>query len=157
MPATKLQEFLDQQHIKYISIRHSRAYTAQETAESAHISGKELAKTVMVKLDGKIAMAVLPAAEQLDLNLLKNNAHARTAMLASETEFTDLFPQCETGAMPPFGNLYQQDVYVEESLAADEMIAFNAGTHAELIQLRCSDYIRLVKPKVIRMSTRYIS
>ena len=157
MPAKKLKEFLDLQHIKYITIRHSRAYTAQETAEMAHISGKELAKTVMVKVNGKMAMAVLPADEQVDLELLKSNAHARTASLASEAEFTDLFPQCETGAMPPFGNLYNQDVYVEESLAADEFIAFNAGSHAELIQLHYSDYAKLVEPKVIRMSTRYIS
>ena len=157
MPVKKLKEFLDQQHIKYTTIQHSRAFTAQETAEMAHISGKELAKTVMVKLDGKMAMAVLPADEQVDLDLLKGNAHVSKAALASEAEFTDLFPQCETGAMPPFGNLYDQDVYVEESLAADETIAFNAGSHAELIQLRYSDYARLVKPNVIRMSTRYIS
>ena len=157
MPATRLKEFLDQQQIKYLTIRHSRAYTAQETAETAHISGKELAKTVMVKLDGKMAMAVLPADEQVDLELLKSSAHARSATLASETEFTKLFPQCELGAMPPFGNLYNQDVYVEESLTADETIAFNAGSHAELIQLHYSDYAKLVKPKVIRMSTRYIT
>ena len=157
MPATRLKEFLDQQHIKYVTIRHSRAFTAQETAETAHISGKELAKTVMVKLDGKMAMAVLPADEQVDLELLKSSAHARSATLASEAEFTKLFPQCEVGAMPPFGNLYNQDVYVEESLTADETIAFNAGSHAELIQLHYSDYAKLVKPKVIRMSTRYIT
>ena len=157
MPATRLMEFLDQQHIKYLTIRHSRAYTAQETAETAHIPGKELAKTVMIKLDGKMAMAVLPADEQVDLELLKSSARVRSAMLASEAEFTKLFPQCEVGAMPPFGNLYNQDVYVEESLTTDKTIAFNAGSHAELIQLNYSDYARLVKPKVVRMSTRYIT
>ena len=156
MPAKKLKEFLDSENIKYVSIMHSRAYTSQETAEMAHISGKELAKTVMVKLDGHLAMAVLPADEQVDLDLLKSNANAKKAVLATEGEFKNLFPQCETGAMPPFGNLYDQEVYVEESLTADDMIAFNAGSHSELIQLSYNDYARLVNPKVIRMSTKYI-
>ena len=156
MPVTKLKEFLDNEGIKYITILHSRAYTSQETAEKAHISGKELAKTVMLKIDGKMSMAVLPANEQIDLDLIKGNTHAKKVELASEDEFKDLFPQCEVGAMPPFGNLYDQDVFVEESLTRDETIAFNAGTHSELIQLNFSDYERLVEPKVVRMSTRYI-
>lgn len=156
MPVKKLKEFLDSENIKYITILHSRAYTSQETAESAHISGKELAKTVMIKLDGKMAMTVLPADEQIDLDLLKSNTNAKKAVLATEDEFRNLFPQCETGAMPPFGNLYGQEVYVEESLAADETIAFNAGSHSELIQLNYGDFVRLVQPRVIRMSTRYI-
>lgn len=156
MPAKKLKEFLDSENIKYVSILHSRAYTSQETAESAHISGKQLAKTVMIKLDGRMAMAVLPADEQVDLELLKSNTKAKKAVLAAEDEFRNLFPQCETGAMPPFGNLYGQKVYVEESLAADETIAFNAGSHSELIQLSYNDYARLVQPAVVRMSTRYI-
>ena len=155
MPAKKLKEFLDSENIKYISIMHSRAYTSQETAETAHISGKQLAKTVMVKLDGRMVMAVLPADEQIDLDLLKSNTNAKKAVLATEDEFRNLFSQCETGAMPPFGNLYGQDVYVEESLTADESIAFNAGSHSELIQLSYSDYKRLVNPVVVRMSTRY--
>ena len=100
--------------------------------------------------------AVLPADEQIDLDLLKSNTNAKKAVLATEDQFRNLFPQCETGAMPPFGNLYGQDVYVEESLTADETIAFNAGSHSELIQLNFSDFKRLVKPKVVRMSTRYI-
>lgn len=155
MPAKKLKEFLDSENIKYISIMHSRAYTSQETAETAHISGKQLAKTVMVKLDGRMVMAVLPADEQIDLDLLKSNTNVKKAVLATEDEFRSLFPQCETGAMPPFGNLYGQEVYVEQSLAADETIAFNAGSHSELIQLSYTDFERLVNPKVIRMSTRY--
>lgn len=156
MPAKKLKEFLDSENIKYVCIMHSRAYTSQETAEMAHVSGKELAKTVMVKLDGHLAMAVLPADEQVDLDLLKSNTNTKKAVLATEVEFKNLFPQCETGAMPPFGNLYDQEVYVEESLTIDEMIAFNAGSHSELIQLSYKDYARLVNPRVIRMSTRYI-
>lgn len=157
MPVTKLKEFLDGENVKYVSILHSRAYTSQETAENAHVSGKELAKTVMIKVDGKMSMAVLPADEQVDLDLLKGNTNASKVELATEDEFKNLFPECETGAMPPFGNLYGQDVYVEESLNEDETIAFNAGTHSELIQLTYNDFERLVKPKLIRLSSKYIS
>ena len=156
MPVKKLKEFLDNEGIKYITILHSRAYTSQETAEKSHISGKELAKTVMLKLDGKMCMAVLPADEQVDLELLKGNSNAGSVELATEDEFKGLFPQCEIGAMPPFGNLYGLDVYVEEALTRDDMIAFNAGTHSELIQLSYTDYQRLVGPVITRMSTRYV-
>ena len=157
MPVTKLKEYLDGEGVKYVSIIHSCAYTAQETAESAHISGKELAKTVMVKLDGKMAMAVLPASEHVDLELLRAGATADKVALASEYEFKDLFPQCEVGAMPPFGNLYDMDVFVEEDLTDDEDIAFNAGSHSELVRLSVKDYLGLVKPEVMKLSTRYAS
>jgi Ala-tRNA(Pro) deacylase len=146
MPANKLKAFLDQQHVKYIAISHSTAYTAQEVAELAHIRGKELAKTVMVKVDGKMAMAVLPASYKVDLNLLKLASGAASVELASEAEFRSFFPDCETGAMPPFGNLYGMAVLADESLAKDEEIAFNAGSHRELIRLAYKDFERLVQP-----------
>ncbi len=157
MPVTKLKKYLDSENIKYVSIIHSRAYTAQETAESAHIPGKELAKTVIVKIDGKIGMAVLPADEHVDLELLRGSADADSVVLASEDEFKSLFPQCEVGAMPPFGNLYDMQVYVEESLAEDEEIAFNAGSHTELIKLAYQDFERLAKPTIVRLSSKYSS
>jgi len=157
MPVTKLKEFLDDNKIKYVCITHSRAYTAQETAESAHIPGKDLAKTVIVKIDGEMAMAVLPAHDHVDLDLLKAAAGAKNVELANEREFKDLFPNCETGAMPPFGNLYNMKVYVEESLTGDDQIAFNAGTHTELMQLSYRDFESLVKPRVVRLSTEYSS
>ncbi|MBN1381759.1 MAG: YbaK/EbsC family protein [Deltaproteobacteria bacterium] len=153
MPLTKLRDFLDDHGVKYISIRHSRAYTAQEIAESAHLPGKELAKTVMIKIDGKMAMAVLPATERVDLDLLRALTAAENVQLAEENEFRNLFPECEVGAMPPFGNLYDMAVYVEKSLAEDEEICFNAGSHTELIRMFYRDYERLVKPKQGRFST----
>ena len=148
MPINKLKEFLDSHRIKYVQITHSRAYTAQEIAASAHIPGKELAKTVMVKIDGKMAMAVLPASYRVDFDQLKRVAEAETVELASENEFKDMFPACEVGAMPPFGNLYEMDVYVAEPLTEDEEIAFNAGSHTELVRLRYEDFERLVEPKI---------
>ena len=153
MPVQKLREFLDSHQVKYVAIRHSPAYTAQEIAAIAHIPGKELAKTVMLKIDGALAMAVLPASFKVSLDLLTEAAKATTVELATEAEFKDKFPGCETGAMPPFGNLYGMAVYVAQRLAEDEEIAFNAGTHSELIRLAYADYEKLVKPTVARLST----
>jgi len=148
MPAKKLKEFLDSRQVKYVTINHSAAYTAQEIASLAHVRGKELAKTVIVNMDGKPAMAVLPAAYKVDLNRLRLAAGAEIVGLASEAEFKDLFPDCETGAMPPFGNLYSMAVFVEESLTQDDEIAFNAGSHRELIRLAYKDFAQLVQPGV---------
>ena len=153
MPVQKLKEFLDSQNIKYVAISHSKAYTAQGIAALTHISGKELAKTVIVKLDDALAMIVLPASDQVDLSLLKAATGAKTVALAGETEFKDQFPGCETGAMPPFGNLYGMPVFSDESLAKDKEIAFNAGTHSELIRLSWEDFVRLVKPRVLKFSS----
>lgn len=152
MPAQKLKEFLDSHGVRYVVITHSPAYTAQEIAASAHIRGKEMAKTVIVKIDGKLAMAVLPAAQKVDVDRLRAAAGAKTVELASEADFRDAFPGCQLGAMPPFGNLYGMEVYVATRLAEDEEIAFSAGSHTELIRLSYKDFERLVAPKVIRLS-----
>ena len=149
MPANKLREFLDSQKVKYVTISHSAAYTAQEVAASAHVRGKDLAKTVMVTLDGKMAMAVLPASRKIGFDLLRQAAGAEDVQLAGERAFSDMFPGCEVGAMPPFGNLYGMDVYVSKLLAEDEEIVFNAGSHTELIRLAYADFVRLVKPRVV--------
>ncbi len=151
MPLKKLKEFLDSNGVKYVTIGHSAAYTAQEIAASAHIPGKELAKTVIVELDGRLAMAVLPASLKVDFDRLQRVAGAKKAGLADEMQFADLFAGCEVGAMPPFGNLYGMDVYVSQQLAEDAEIAFNAGSHTELIRLAYADFERLVKPKVARI------
>lgn len=148
MPVKKMKDFLDSNGIKYVTFQHSPAYTAQEIAQSAHIPGKNLAKTVILKVDGKLAMAVIPASHHVDVESLRDTAQATTVELSSEQEFKDLFPDCETGAMPPFGNLYDMSVFVSEALAEDEAIAFNAGTHTELIGLAYCDFERLVQPKV---------
>ena len=152
MPLKKLKEYLDSQKIKYVSITHSPAFTAMEVAESAHIPGHELAKTVIVKLDGVLAMAVLPSTSKVDLNILRESVGATEAKLATEPEFQSLFPDCETGAMPPFGNLYGLDVFVAPRLAEDDQIAFNAGSHTEVMKLAYKEFERLVKPKPVRMT-----
>jgi len=153
MPVKKLKEFLDSNNIKYLTISHSGAYTAQQIAASAHIPGQELAKTVMVKIDGKMAMAVLPASYRVDFDLLKKTIGVKSVELASEQEFEDMFPECEIGAMPPFGNLYGMEVFVAENLTKDKEIAFNAGSHTELIRLTYKDFERLVKPKVMKFTS----
>ncbi len=152
MPAKKLKEFLDTNNIKYVTISHSPSYTAQEIAASVHIPGKELAKTVMIKVGGKLTMAVLPASCKVDFRLLIELTGANEVQLADEREFKDKFPGCEIGAMPPFGNLYGMEVLVEESLSEDEEIAFNAGSHSELIRLAYNDFERTVKPRVAKFS-----
>ena len=150
MPVKKLAEFLNEHNIKYVTIRHSLAYTAQEIAASAHLPGKELAKTVMINIDGKMAMAVLPASSKVNFETLKNVARAKNAELASEEEFQRMFPDCEIGAMPPFGNLYGMEVFASETLAQDEEIAFNAGSHTELVRLAYKDFERLVSPRMVK-------
>ena len=152
MPAQKLKEFLDERNVEYITISHSPAYTAQRIAELTHIPGKELAKTVIVKLDGEFAMAVLPASHRVDLDYLRRGVKAENVEVASEAEFKDLFPDCEVGAMPPFGNLYDMDVYVAEKLSEDEEIAFNSGSHTELVKLSYQDFEKLVSPTVIPLT-----
>lgn len=152
MPSKKLKEFLDQNKIKYVTIKHSVAFTSQEIAASAHIKGRELAKTVLIKINGKMAMCVLPASYKVDFDLLKKAVDNDNIRLANEMEFKDKFPECDVGAMPPFGNLYNMEVYVAQSLLDDDEIAFNAGTHTELIQMSLKDFLDLVKPKVIRFS-----
>jgi Ala-tRNA(Pro) deacylase len=154
MPINRLRKFLDDNGIKYVVISHSLAYTAQGIAALAHISGNELAKTVVVKIDGQFAMAVLPASCQVDLWLLKAVAQASTVELATEMEFKTKFPDCETGAMPPFGNLYDMRVLADEALSRDSEIAFNAGSHLELVQLAWSDFERLVQPTIVQIAVK---
>jgi Ala-tRNA(Pro) deacylase len=153
MPLNKVKAFLDANRVKYVTISHSKAYTAQGIAAVTHISGKELTKSVIVKLDGALAMMVLPASFQVDLSALRRAVGVREAELASEREFKQHFPDCETGAMPPFGNLYGIPVYVDETLTEDQEIAFNAGSHYELIRLAYADFDRLVHPEVMSFSS----
>lgn len=152
MPAQALKKFLDENGVDYEVVAHDTAYTAQEVAAAAHIPGREMAKTVIVKLDGGLAMAVLRATDRLDLDLLKSAAGAKQAELASENEFEVRFPECETGAMPPFGNLYDMEVHVDKRLAEDDEIAFNAGSHTEAFTVAWADFERLVGPNVAKIA-----
>lgn len=153
MPVQKLKEFLDVNNVHYETLTHPTTYTAQHTAESAHIPVREMAKTVMVKIDGKMAMAVVPTSQRVDLDLLQKATGATNVELATEQEFEDMFPGCEVGAMPPFGNLYGMEVFVSPKLAEDESIAFNAGSHTELIRLSYKDYAQLVSPAIVDLSS----
>lgn len=152
MAVKRLKEFLDSNNIKYISSFHSNAYTAQEVAASAHIPGRKIAKTVMVKIDGKMAMAVLSASDKVDFDLIQKAAGASNVELACETEFADLFPGCNIGAIPPFGNLYDMQVIVDKKLTEQTEIVFNAGSYTELITLHYEDFKNLVKPCVADIS-----
>ncbi len=153
MPVRKLKEFLDRNGVKYVSITHSPAFTSQEVAESAHIKGRDFAKTVIVDLDRQLAMAVLPANRKIVLQDLRDVTGSDRVKFASEEQFHQLFPECEVGAMPPFGNLYGMEVFVADSLAHEEEIAFNAGSHTEVIKLAYADFERLVKPNVLSFTT----
>ena len=154
MPLSLLRDFLDQNNIKYLVISHSVAYTAQGIAALTHIPGRELAKTVMVMVDGRLAMAVVPASSRVDLFKLKRYLGADTVELATEKEFSERFPDCETGAMPPFGNLYGMDVFADDTLAHDREISFNAGSHRELVRMNYADFQDLVKPDLMPLAMR---
>lgn len=149
MPSQMLKEFLDENSIKYVSIMHSMAFTAVELAKSTHIPSRELAKTVIINVDNQLAMAVVPANYMVNLEILKQTLDTQKITLASESEFTPHFKDCEVGAMPPFGCLYDMDVYIAESLSEDSKITFNAGSHLEAIQMAYKDYENLVKPRFI--------
>lgn len=154
MPIQKLKAFLDDNDVKYTIIQHSRACTAQEIAEQTHIPGKELAKTVMVMIAGKVAMAIVPASHLVDFDCLSDVA-GTSVDLADEGDFVELFPNCDVGAMPPFGNLYDMSMYVSETLTEDEFIAFSAGSHAEVMRLLYADFARLTNPIIGRFSYRF--
>ncbi len=149
-----LETYLKAQGVAFEEQRHRVAYTAQEVAASEHISGKFVAKVVMVIAGGETVMAVLPASFRLDLEAAAAAMGAKEARLAREMEFAAAFPGCEVGAMPPFGNLFGIPVLVDTSLADDERIVFQAGTHTETMSLRYSDFERLVKPKLAEIRLR---
>lgn len=148
----RLQDLLDGQNVKYTVLSHSVAFTAQEVAASTHIPGKEIAKCVVFWMDGTMALAVLPGSRMIDFTLLKKGTGARDVEIAGESEFSEAFPDCELGAMPPFGQLFNMPTFVDASLAEDKDIAFNAGTHRDLVRMRYEEYERAVRPRVIRFS-----
>jgi Ala-tRNA(Pro) deacylase len=152
MPAKRITQYLKEEKVKYKTLKYKPAYTAQEIAASAHIPGNQLAKTVIVELDGVMAMAVLSASYQIDFKRLKKALGVKKTKLATEKTFEDFLPDCELGSTPPFGNLYEMKVIVDKALTAEEMIAFCSGKHKELIQLAYKDFEKLVKPEVVDFS-----
>ncbi|HEU5161768.1 MAG TPA: YbaK/EbsC family protein [Thermoanaerobaculia bacterium] len=148
MPVQTIREYLDENHVAYSVVKHAPAFTAQETAATAHVPGREMAKAVIVKVDGRLVMTVLPASRMLDVDHFRAVTRAKKMQLATEEECARRCRGTEVGAMPPFGNLYKMETWVDETLSDDEEIAFNAGTHTELIRMRFSDFERLVRPRV---------
>lgn len=148
MITTKLSQFLNNQHVDYSLVQHSLSFTAQETAERSRISGLAFAKTVIVRRDDQLAMMVMPAPFSIDFETIHEALQCSKVDLAYEFEFEERFPDCEAGAMPPFGNLYGMEVWVAAPLTEMQEICFNAGDHRELVKMRYQDFERLVKPNV---------
>ncbi len=150
----RIRSFLEENGVRFECCSHPPAFTAQETAAAQHVPGQLLAKTVIVKLDGRLAMAVLPAPYNIDFQRLRAAAGAERVELAREEEFAQLFPDSDVGAMPPFGNLYGLAVYVDEALTRDKEIYFNAGSHTESIKMSYEDFARLVRPEISSFAVR---
>ena len=144
----RLQRFLDQQRVGYQTLPHREVFTAQEVAAVQHVRGQELAKVVVVRGGGRFLMFVLPATYHVHVPKARTATGTSDLELAHETEFASLFPACEPGAMPPFGNLYGVPVWVDEALTRDEQIVFNACTHTQAIRMKYVDFARLVRPIV---------
>ncbi len=149
----KLKQHLDENKVPYQVILHGEVYTAQELAQALHVPGKALVKVVIVKADSGYRMAVLPASRKIDLPALQAQLDTSMLAIATEQEIKELFPEDEIGAMHPFGNLSAMVVWVDESLATDEYITFNAGTHYEAIRIKFTDFTRLVQPHIASFST----
>jgi Ala-tRNA(Pro) deacylase len=144
-----LRTYLDVAHVDYIVRGHRPAFSSSRVAEAAHVPGRDLAKVVIVWMDNRLVMTVLPSTQHIDLEHLRELAGARTVRLAHEEEFAARFDQCELGAMPPFGNLYDMEVFVAESLTHDDYISFNACTHTDIMTIAYADFERLVRPRVL--------
>jgi Ala-tRNA(Pro) deacylase len=150
----RLEDYLRENGVPFEFQHHPKAITAQEVAATEHVPGKMLVKVVMVLADREMVMLSLPAPYQVDLEKVGKMLVAEEVRLAEEEEFEDAFPDCEVGAMPPFGNLYDLPVYVEEALAEDETIFFRAGTHTDTMSVRYADFEQLVKPTVAEFAHR---
>ncbi|HJZ47227.1 MAG TPA: YbaK/EbsC family protein [Roseiflexaceae bacterium] len=144
----RLETYLRDNQVAFETQHHRTAFTAQALAESEHIPGRMVAKVVMIVADGELVMLALPATNRVDVAQVAAMLDAREVRLADEAEFTAAFPDCEIGAMPPFGNLYGVPVYIDQILAEDETIYFQAGTHTDTISLKYADFARLVEPTV---------
>ncbi len=148
----KLKQYFEQNNIPYEVILHEEVYSAQELAQALHTSGKKLVKVVIVKADGVYRMAVLAASRRIDLPALKACIKSKTISLATEEEIKDLFPEAETGAMPPFGNIYNLEVWADAGLRDEKYITFNAGTHYEAFRMLYADFELLARPLVASFS-----
>jgi Ala-tRNA(Pro) deacylase len=149
----RLREYLDMAGVAYQVVRHSPRYTAQELAQEEHVPGKLIAKVVLIMADQRLVMAVVPATSRINVPWVRTALKAKSARLATEAEFLSAFPDCEVGAMPPFGNLYHMPVVVDRGLTQDPVIMFNAGAHDMVMTMTYTDFERLVEPKVAIIAT----
>lgn len=145
----KLKNLLEGNKIPYDVELHKELFTAQEVSASEHITGYEFAKVVMLKADGEVIMVVIPAPYEVSIEKIKALGYKKVE-LAKESEFKDLFPECDTGAQPPFGNLYGITFYVDKSLGQEEEIVFNSGNHTETIKIRVRDFEQLIEEDLYR-------
>jgi len=149
MYGEKIRKYLDENDVHYEIIDHRVEYTAQRVAESIHIHGQEVAKTVIIKVDGELHMAVVSSSQMVDISFLQKIFGTKEIVLADEKDFEDIFPDCEVGAMPPFGNLYKMKMFISEKLSTQQEFVFNAGSHGNLIKIRYYDYERLIHPMIV--------
>ena len=148
----RIRDYLDSQNVPYETLRHSQAFTAQEVAHSLHVSGKKCEKVVVAEGDHKLVLVVMPAAHRLNFQELKATLKVNQLEMLVESELVGLFPDCDLGAVPPFGNLYGIDVWVDRAVASAEHVLFCAGTHEDCIRMRYSDFAKLTRPFVGRFS-----
>jgi Ala-tRNA(Pro) deacylase len=144
----RIRDYLDSQNVPYETLHHSQAFTAQEVAHSLHVSGKKCVKAVVAEGDNKTVIVVTPASHRLNLQELKAALKVNQLEMLVESELVGLFPDCDLGAVPPFGNLYGIDVWVDRAVASTEKILFCAGTHEDCIRMRYSDFAKLARPFV---------
>jgi Ala-tRNA(Pro) deacylase len=148
----RVRDYLDSQNVSYECVPHAQAFAAQEVAQTLHVSGKRFAKVVVLDADGRLLMAVLPASHRLHLHELKERLNVKHLEMVPEGELVKFCPDCELGALPPFGHLYGMDVWVDRALVASEEIMFNAGSHTEAIRMKYSDFAKLVTPQIARFA-----
>jgi len=148
MIVQRLVDYLEQTHTYYSTVKHTAAYTALSSAKSAHVSVREMVKSVLVKLDGNYILAVLPSISKIDFKKLKEITGSHTATLADEEDLENLFPDCTTGAIPPLGNLYHIPVISDSLVTKQKDLFFEAGSHREIVKMHISDYLKLTHPKI---------
>jgi Ala-tRNA(Pro) deacylase len=154
MSLPALEQYLREFRAPFTTLSHAAAFRATEVAARAGVPCAQMAKPVLVNIDGALAMAVVPADARVDLARLREQTDAGSAVLATEDEFGERFPECELGAMPPFGNLYGMPLYMDRRLADDDAVCFNAGSHTDLIRMRTEDFERLAHPVVLDLVER---
>jgi Ala-tRNA(Pro) deacylase len=142
----RIRDYLDSRNVPYEALHHSQALTAQEVAHSLHVSGKRCIKAVVARRDNKPVILLVPTSHRLNFQELKSALKADHVELLVECELVELFPDCDRGAVPPFGNLYGMDVWVDRAVASAENLLVCAGTHEDCIRMRYSDFAKLTQP-----------